>query len=100
MIGCTVNIFVERMRKPERQSKGWMVHNKAAVDRAIGSLEAEVGDLADVIDAGTITLAVGLAFVDMHFPEDSWRADYPKLSAWSDAFNNRPSMKETILETM
>ena len=100
MIGCTVNIFVERMRKPERQSKGWMVHNKAAVDRAIHSLEAEVGDLADVIDAGTITLAVALAFVDMHFPEDSWREEHPKLAAWSDEFNRRPSMTATIVEEM
>ena len=98
MIGCTVNIFVERMRKPERQSKGWMVHNKAAVDRAIHSLEAEIGDLADVIDAGTITLAVALAFVDMHFPEDSWREEHPKLAAWSDEFNRRPSMTATIVE--
>ncbi len=100
MIGCTVNIFVERMRKPERQSNGWMVHNKAAVDRAIHSLEAEVGDLADVIDAGTITLAVALAFVDMHFPEDSWREEHPKLAAWSDEFNRRPSMTATIVEEM
>ena len=100
MIGCTVNIFVERMRKPERQSKGWMVHNKAAVDRAIHSLEAEVGDLADVIDAGTITLAVALAFVDMHFPEDSWREEHPKLAAWSDEFNRRPSMTATIVQEM
>ena len=100
MIGCTVNIFVERMRKPERQSKGWMVHNKAAVDRAIHSLEAEVGDLADVIDAGTITLAIALAFVDMHFPEDSWREEHPKLAAWSDEFNRRPSMTATIVEEM
>ena len=100
MIGCTVNIFVERMRKPERQSKGWMVHNKATVDRAIHSLEAEVGDLADVIDAGTITLAVALAFVDMHFPEDSWREEHPKLAAWSDEFNRRPSMTATIVQEM
>ena len=100
MIGCTVNIFVERMRKPERQSKGWMVHNKAAVDRAIHSLEAEIGDLADVIDAGTITLAVALAFVDMHFPEDSWREEHLKLAAWSNEFNRRPSMTATIVEEM
>ena len=77
-----------------------MVHNKAAVDRTIHSLEAEVGDLADVIDAGTITLAVALAFVDMHFPEDSWREEHPKLAAWSDEFNRRPSMTATIVEEM
>jgi glutathione S-transferase len=100
MIGGTVNVFIERMRKPERQSKGWMVHNKAAVDRAIDALESEVGAFSDVIDAGTVTLAVALAFVDQHFPDDSWRADHPKLAAWSDEFNQRPSMTATLLEEM
>ena len=100
MIGCTVNIFVERMRKPERQSRGWMAHNKAAVDRAIMSLEAEVGEISRLIDAGTITLAVGLSFVDQHFPDDSWRTDHPKLAAWSDNFNQRPSMTATVLGDM
>ncbi len=97
MLGCTVNIFVEKMRKPERQSRGWIAHNKAAVDRAIASLESEVDDLSDVIDAGTITLAVALSFVDKHFPDDAWRTDFPKLAAWSDAFNRRPSMRSTVL---
>lgn len=97
ILGCTVNIFIENMRKPERQSKGWIVHNKAAVDRAIASLESEVDEITNVIDAGTITLAVALSFVDMHFPDDPWRADFPKLAAWSDAFNQRPSMTATVL---
>lgn len=100
ILGSTVNIFIEQMRKPERQSKGWIIHNKAAIDRAIGSLESEVGNLKDVIDAGTITLAVALSFVDQHFPDDSWRADHPKLAAWSEDFNQRPSMTETVLGDM
>jgi glutathione S-transferase len=100
MLGCTVNVFVEKMRKPERQSKGWIVHNKAAVDRAINSLESEVPDMTNVIDAGTITLAVALAFFDQHFPDDSWRADHPQLAAWSDDFNQRPSMRTTVLGDM
>ncbi|NQU72432.1 MAG: glutathione S-transferase family protein [Rhodospirillales bacterium] len=100
MLGSTVNVFIEKMRKPERQSKGWIVHNKAAVDRAIDSLESEVPDMTDVIDAGTITLAVALAFFDQHFPDDSWRADHPKLAAWSDDFNQRPSMRTTVLGDM
>ncbi len=97
ILGCTVNIFIENMRKPERQSKGWIVHNKAAVDRAIASLESEADQMSSVIDAGTITLAVALSFVDQHFPEDSWRTDCPKLAAWSNAFNQRPSMTATML---
>lgn len=100
MIGGTVNIFVEKMRKPERQSKGWIAHNKAAVDRVIDFLAAEAAEFADIVDAGTITLAVALAFVDQHFPDDPWRADHPELAAWSDEFNRRPSMTATVLEDM
>jgi glutathione S-transferase len=100
LLECTVNIFVEKMRKPERQSKGSIRHNKAGIDRAIAALESEVGEFSGVVDAGTITLAVALAFVDQHFPDDSWRADFPNLAAWSNEFNQRPSMTATVLENM
>ena len=97
MLENVVNIFIESMRKPERQSKGWMAHNKASVDRAIAALEGEAGELEGTIDAGSITLAVAMAFVDKHFPDEDWRTGHPKLAAWYDAFNQRPSMTETTL---
>jgi len=97
MLESSVLVFVEAMRRPERQSKGWISHNKAAVASAIDALEAEADTLGDGFDVGTLTVAVALAFVDQTFPEDDWRASHPALARWFEAANARPSMRRTIL---
>ena len=100
MLEGSVACFIESMRKPERQSKGWIGHNKAMVDRAIDALEDEAADLDGPVDVGRIAIGVALAFVDQTFPEDDWRANHPKLAAWFEGFNARPSMTETVLVSM
>lgn len=100
MMESTVAIMIETMRKPERQSKGWIAHNKAAVDRAVDALEAEADALEGAVDVGRISVGVALALVDQHFPDEDWRAGHPKLAAWFDAFNQRESMKQTVLIDM
>jgi len=97
MIASMVVCFVESLKKPERQSKGILAHNKAIVFNGIAALENEVGGFAGDIDVGTITVAVALAFADQTFPDDHWRADNPSLAAWFDGFNRRSSMTETVL---
>ncbi len=97
MLDNLVAIFIESMRKPERQSRGWIAHNKASADRAIDALETEASDLAGSIDIGRIAIAVALAFFDRQFPDDNWRASHLALAGWFDVFNQRPSMTETVL---
>jgi glutathione S-transferase len=97
MLDNVVAIFIESMRKPERQSRGWIAHNKASVDRAIDALEDEAGELAGAADIGRIAIAVALAFFDQHFADEDWRASHPGLAAWFDEFNQRPSMTATVL---
>ncbi len=97
MLDNIVAIFIESMRKPERQSKGWMAHNKASVDRAVAALEGEADDLGQGVDIGVIAVGVALAFFEMHFPDEDWRTSHPGLAAWFGVFNARPSMTETVL---
>jgi glutathione S-transferase len=97
MLDNVVAIFIESMRKPERQSKGWIAHNKASADRVIDSLEAEAGELSGAVDIGRIAIAVALAFYDQHFPDEGWRSSHPALAGWFDDFNQRPSMTGTKL---
>ena len=97
MLDNIVAMFVEQLRKPERQSKGFIVHNKASVERAIDALEAEADGLDGPVDVGAVTLGVALAFVDQHFRDENWRETHPNLAVWFGAFNQRPSMTETVL---
>jgi glutathione S-transferase len=93
----TVLSFIETRRKPERQSAGWIAHNRGGSERAIKALEAEADQLGGAVDIGKITIAVALDFFDMHFPDAGWRAAAPKLAAWFDGFKRRPSMQASGL---
>lgn len=96
MIDSMVTCFVESLKKPERQSGGIVAHNKAIVFSGIAAFEQQADEFSG-IDVGTISAAVALAFTDQTFPEVDWRADNPRIAAWFETFNRRPSMTETVL---
>lgn len=97
MIDSMVACFVESLKKPERQSGGILAHNKGIVFNGIAALEEEAESFGDSVDVGTISVAVALSFADQTFPDDDWRAGNPKLAAWFDVFDKRPSMAESVL---
>jgi glutathione S-transferase len=93
----TVLSFIETLRKPERQSAGWIAHNRSGSERAIKALESEADQLGGAADVGKITIAIAIDFFDMHFPDAGWRASCPKLAAWFEEFKQRPSMRASVL---
>jgi glutathione S-transferase len=97
MMDSTVLCFVEGMRKSERQSLGFIAHNRAAVERSLAALEREVNDLGQAANAGTLSIAVALELLAVHLPDLDWRKAQPRLAAWFDAFRKRPSMISTQL---
>jgi glutathione S-transferase len=99
ILEALVLCFVETLRKPENQSKGWVAHNRAAVRRAVDALETEAASLADPAgrpDIGTIAIGVALGFVDFHLADWPWRDAHPVLAGWYDVFRRRPSMQATM----
>ena len=98
MIDSAVLCFIESMRKPERRSDGWIAHNRAAVERGLGALEAEAEALGGGVSVGHITIAVALEMTDIHFDDMAWRDGHPKLARWFAEFSRRPSMQATRLE--
>lgn len=97
MLEASVACFVEGLRKPERQSAGWIAHNKGIAFKGIDALDGEAGGFGDAIDIGTISAAVAVSFVGQTFPDEDWRPDHPDLAAWFERFDARPSMRETVL---
>jgi hypothetical protein len=45
-----------------------------------------------------IALASALGYLDLRFPDLDWRGAYPGLSAWFASFDQRPSMRATVLK--
>jgi glutathione S-transferase len=98
ILDATVLTFVETLRQPERQSRGVIAHQRAAVERAVAALDAEADALADPKgrpDVAAIAIGCALGFVDFHFKDFDWRAKHPALGRWYDAFARRPSMTAT-----
>ena len=98
ILDATVLIFVETLRQPERQSRGVIAHQRAAVERALAALDAEAATLANPSgrpDIAAIAIGCALGFVDFHFKDFDWRAKHPVLGSWYDVFALRPSMTAT-----
>jgi glutathione S-transferase len=70
---------------------------RAAVERTLDALEAELPHRS--MDIGTITVACALGYLDFRFPQEPWRPTRPKLAAWFDAFSQDKAVAATVPHT-
>jgi glutathione S-transferase len=77
------------------------------IDRHLLRVNAEFDDLEktwtkDLMDvtAGSIAVAVALAYVDFRMPEWQWRRNRPLLMTFYQTFSARPSMQATELKSV
>ncbi|ODT76201.1 MAG: hypothetical protein ABS76_31885 [Pelagibacterium sp. SCN 64-44] len=84
----------EVLRPNEQQSAERLRLYRRSLDQIVAHLEAEA-DRMDLFDLGAISVACALAYLDFRFPEDGWRAQAPRLSAWLEKVVQRPSMLAT-----
>jgi len=87
---------VGEMRRPDGlRSAEVLERQKGKVARAIDVLEAQVAELGDGVDLGTISVGCALGYTDLRYHEMEWRKGHPKLAAWYERFAKRPSMVAT-----
>jgi glutathione S-transferase len=72
----------------------WQQGQHEKVVCVLDRLEAWAPTFADRIDIGTISIACALAYLDLRFPEESWRTR-PGLAAFYERFSERESMQRT-----
>jgi len=78
-------VYEGRWRPPEMAVKKWTDYQAEKVKRALDVLEAAPPALDPMPNVGQITLACALGYQDLRFG-GTWRAQYPKLVKWHDAF--------------
>jgi glutathione S-transferase len=83
---CIMLVYEGRWRPPEMAVKKWTDYQAEKVKRAFDVLEAAPPALDSVPHVGQITLACALGYQDLRFG-GTWRAQYPKLVKWHDAFD-------------
>ncbi|HET9019562.1 MAG TPA: glutathione S-transferase [Acetobacteraceae bacterium] len=81
------------LRPVEAARTALMARNKAAIDRTLAALEADVPH--GTLDIGTISIGCALGYLDFRFPHEPWRDACPKLAAWFAAFSQEPCMAMT-----
>jgi glutathione S-transferase len=95
---CILLVYEGRWRPAEKHEQKWIDYQSEKVARAFGVLEANPPALTATPDVGQIALACALGYGDLRFG-GKWRAQYPKLVQWHDAFAARVPAFETTRVT-
>lgn len=100
MCDAMVLMFFEKAREPHKRSPEWTARQKRKLDgglrelsRVIGEREFAYGDVFSMADIASGTV---LKYIDVRWPENPWRAEYPNLAAYSDRLEQRPSFAATV----
>ncbi|MBI3704210.1 MAG: glutathione S-transferase N-terminal domain-containing protein [Rhizobiales bacterium] len=80
-------VYEDRFREPGQQSERWLMHQRGKIMRALAAFEAAPPE-ASKTDIVAIGLSCALGYLDWR-QAVNWRAQFPKLVAWLDAFAKR-----------
>ena len=84
MDAALLQVYETRWRTEERREPGWTEHHGAKITRALMALDA--APPSGPRDIGPVALACALGYLDLRF-DGTWRATYPALVAWLEAFS-------------
>ncbi len=91
--------FFELRRRPEHQSPEWIARQRRKVDGGMKEMERLVGGrewaVGERFGLGDIAVGTVAGYIDVRFPEISWRELCPGLVAHVDRLGKRPSFRET-----
>jgi glutathione S-transferase len=93
MLDSALPLLGEGFRPPERQSEPHKALWRAKLRAGVAVLEHEAEALgASGFTVGHLAIGVALSYLDFRFADLAWRDGHPKLAAWHETFNARPSV--------
>lgn len=94
---CVAYRYESAARPQGLQWADWMARTEQRINAAMDDMDRNwQAELTDVT-AGTIAMAVALAYIDFRLPAFKWRDTRPNLSAFHEKFSARESMLKTAL---
>ena len=95
LIDASFGSVIERRRPVQSQWADWVARQERAVSRTLSTVEATFDLPMERFDAGDISLACALGYLDFRLPHLSWRSARPRLETWFAKVDQRPSMIAT-----
>lgn len=88
---------MQEARRPEPQrSAEWDQRQKLKMQQGLDALEREAAGFADIVDIGTLGVAIMLDYFSFRFKAEDWSATCPHLARWHAKFGLRPSLQATL----
>jgi glutathione S-transferase len=95
MDACILQIYEGRWRDSAKHEPKWLEHQAGKVGRGLSYLESNPPSLEGELHVGQIAVACALGYLDLRF-KGEWRAIYPHLVTWLDAFAAKvPAFEKT-----
>tara|TARA_B100000161_G_scaffold173444_1_gene124459 strand:- start:427 stop:1032 length:606 start_codon:yes stop_codon:yes gene_type:complete len=93
-----LQVYENRMRPEDKRHDDWLSYQADKVKRSLDQLAQTPPSLEGDLTIGHVAIACALGYLDLRF-EGKWRASYPALVAWLDAFRARvPAFDATKFE--
>ena len=97
MLDSALPLLAEGFRPAERQSEPHKALWRTKLVACVEALEHEAEALASSgFTVGHLAIGVALAYLDFRFAELVWREGHPRLAAWHETFNARPSVQANM----
>jgi glutathione S-transferase len=94
-----VLVAIEARRERRLQSRDWIKRQQAKIEAGIAELDRQLGDrtwfVGDGLTVADIAAAATLGYARLRMPEFNWFTPYPRLRAFSDRLEARPSFLRT-----
>ena len=94
-----ITVFLERKREAARQDPAWIARQLDKVKAAVATIETALGSKpylgGDRPDMADIACACALFWSEFRMPELGVRQANPRIKAWADRMEARPSFAST-----
>jgi glutathione S-transferase len=99
MADAGIAVFLERKREAARQDPAWIARQLDKVRAAVATVEAALGAGqylgGSQPDMGDIACACALFWSEFRMPELGIRQSHPRIKAWAERMESRPSFAGT-----
>ena len=93
ILDAALALLSEGFRPAERRSEPHIALWTAKLRASVAALEREAEALtSSAFTVGHLAIGVALAYLDFRFAHLAWREGHPRLAAWHETFQARPSV--------